>query len=218
MKIHSVNYRFLTFVTVLVFCALPPLFTKQTPHTMFLSWDFPWQALGLALFSVILIYVSRDLVPPFRSPFLKQILFALSVFLLLNISALFFRFLSDHFSGLPETEFNKAGVFSEYVFCILNFIFSAFYEETVYRFFIPECLSKLISKKIQNPKLCFFVTEGTALVLFALGHMYLGFLSVLNAGAAYAVLRFVFKKSGSLIPGTSGHFAYNLFQLLISPF
>ena len=217
MKIHSVNYRFLTFLTVLVFCALPPLFTKQSPDTMFLSWNFPWQTLGLALFSMVLIFLSKDLSSPFHVTFLKQILYGLSVFLVLNVFAFFFRFLSNHFSDLPETQFHKPGVFSEYIFCILNFLFSAFYEETVYRFFIPECLSKLISEKIHNRRLCFFITEGTALLLFALGHMYLGFLSVLNAAFAYIVLRFVFRKSGSLLPGTSGHFAYNLFQLFISP-
>ncbi|MCF0126639.1 MAG: CPBP family intramembrane metalloprotease [Clostridia bacterium] len=56
--------------------------------------------------------------------------------------------------------------------------------------------------------------EIISLILFALGHIYLGLLAVINAAFAYFILRLCYKKTGSLIPGITAHFIYNILQLV----
>src|SRR5574344_888426 len=65
---------------------------------------------------------------------------------------------------------------------ILNFIAgtfcAAFYEEVLYRQYLPETMKALTGKKF--PLLC----EAAVLILFAAGHRYLGFFAVVNAAIA----------------------------------
>ncbi|AEE16722.1 CPBP family glutamic-type intramembrane protease [Treponema brennaborense] len=82
---------------------------------------------------------------------------------------------------------------------------SAFYEETLYRLFLPEALRFLFSKR-RLP------VEAAVVVVFALGHRYLGAAAVLNAACAGVLLRVCTIKTGSVAAGTAAHIAYNTVQ------
>ena len=82
-------------------------------------------------------------------------------------------------------------------------LMSSFFEETVYRFFIPDGLQVLFNGKFIP------LTEICALLFFSLGHRYLGIPGVLNAVLSGAVLRLLFVKTRSIWINTLVHAFYN---------
>ena len=102
--------------------------------------------------------------------------------------------------------------FPQYSLCILIFIFSAFYEEILYRMYLPAVLSKFLNLNFST-RVSASTGEILSIVVFAFSHRYLGYYAVLNAAAAALFLRICYKKSGSIFPGTAAHFLYNIMML-----
>jgi membrane protease YdiL (CAAX protease family) len=121
----------------------------------------------------------------------------------------------NHDSIQNKITFPKS--FVSWIFCSLTFIFSAFFEETIYRLYLPETLKDLLksdSKLLLNKTEIYAVEIFTALI-FALSHRYAGIFSVINALLAHIVLRICQKKSLSIYAGFVAHFAYNMISLLL---
>ncbi|MCR4939391.1 MAG: CPBP family intramembrane metalloprotease [Treponemataceae bacterium] len=94
---------------------------------------------------------------------------------------------------------------SETIYTVLCFSISALYEELLYRQFLPdESLSMIPSKHLRLP------VEILIVLLFALGHIYLGIWAVMNAFVAGCLLRFFCVKTASFLSGFIAHFIYNL--------
>ncbi|MFA6937497.1 MAG: type II CAAX endopeptidase family protein [Treponema sp.] len=104
--------------------------------------------------------------------------------------------------------------FYEWCACVFMLLVGAYYEEVVYRFFVPENLY-LIFGKSKNQKI---IIELTAILLFAFSHMYLGFIAVINAAICGAILRFCFVKTKSVYTGAFAHFLYNLGMYILFTF
>ena len=90
---------------------------------------------------------------------------------------------------------------------------SAFYEETLYRQYIPETLMEIIPKKGKATAL---VSEILSVTLFALAHRYMGFVPVINALISGAILRFSYKKTESIYAGFIAHFTYNALLVVLA--
>ncbi len=110
--------------------------------------------------------------------------------------------------------------FVAWLFCILGFIFSAFYEEVLYRFYLCESIIKFIETKASEKTFTFkrnigLFFEIVIALLFAFSHLYLGWLSVVNAFAAHIILRITYKKSGAIWAGFIAHFIYNIISLIL---
>ncbi len=97
----------------------------------------------------------------------------------------------------------------------------AFYEECLYRAFLPEIPLHILSQtKREFPRK--HEKELTALVeilctiLFAFSHRYMGIAAVVNALLCGIILRLCYKKSGRILCGTMVHFCYNLTLLVFS--
>ena len=99
--------------------------------------------------------------------------------------------------------------FSSWIFLIFTLAAGAFFEEAVYRQFVPETLNLLL-KKWKIP------VEIFSVVIFALAHRYLGWISVFNAAFCGAVLRLCRIKTASIAPSFSAHFIYNLSLIVFS--
>lgn len=137
--------------------------------------------------------------------------------------------------------------FLQWIFLILSFISSAFFEEEIYRQFLPQSLifftkflfskskSNLnsrdfsddsdftknlpnVSKSNKIQNVIIFLIETICVAIFALSHRYLGFISVLNAFFCGIVLRLTCKKTKSIIPGMIAHFSYNFILILFNFF
>lgn len=123
--------------------------------------------------------------------------------------------------------------FLQWIFLILSLASSAFFEEEIYRQFLPQSLIFLSdflvpksnssnfqenskSSKIRNTII--FLIEFLCVVIFAFSHRYLGFISVLNAFFCGIVLRLTCKNTKSIFPGTIAHFSYNFILILFNFF
>lgn len=98
--------------------------------------------------------------------------------------------------------------------CVLAVLAAgAFFEEVLYRQFLPEAVTELAGSTRTA------VSQGAELfsvAAFACAHRYLGWTAVLNASLCGAVLRICRKKTGSVCAGTAAHFAYNSTLVLFS--
>lgn len=93
---------------------------------------------------------------------------------------------------------------------------AAFFEEAVYRRFLPETLCDLTVESSAQCRAPRRASEATCVLLFAFAHAYAGIFSVLNALVSGAVLRLCSLKSGSIVPPFLAHFLYNMILLLLA--
>lgn len=136
---------------------------------------------------------------------------------LLQLAALYFT------SGNTAVQVIMPTSVVGWIFCAATLLFSAFYEEALYRVFLPEVTLVLLSECIiQNPRhfykkqrFCVLTAESISAAIFALSHRYLGVLAVINAAAGYVILRTCLKKTQSIAPGCAAHFIYNILNLLL---
>ncbi len=220
MKLHTPRFRILIFFLMTLIPVLLPLFMIQGTLS-YTEWKFPFQQLYLALFAVIIITQNPEL-PISKTKdeenqkknkgFLYKVTFFICVFAALTVISFTMQKLGNLIVKKSSVDFLRPSDPKAFAFCSLNFLLSAFYEESIYRFFLPEALLFLTSE-VQDQKMMNINCEIIACTLFALGHVYLGVLSVINAAIAYIILRICYKKTGSLVPGIAAHFLYNLSQL-----
>lgn len=114
---------------------------------------------------------------------------------------------------------NKPINFFDYLISIFNLIFAAFFEETIYRFYVPVFLTSYLilnNPKIHGiPKLIFrILIELFVLLIFAFSHRYLGIFSVINAAIAHLIFRLTLIFTNNIFTSTTAHFIYNFYSLL----
>lgn len=213
MKNHSFISKILIFCTVFFIFMLPPVLQGTISEKTFTEWRFSYSALFTALSMGIIYFIYHDFIVlrEEKVPLILQITASISGLCLLLICSLITGFLP--FQG-NEVAVQLPSNFSSICFCLLNFLFSAFSEEVLYRFYAPEILFNLLEKPL-GKKAALTLSEVFVCVMFALGHRYAGFPAVFNSILGYVVLRMTIKKTGSLAMNTSIHFIYNLIQLFI---
>lgn len=220
MKIHSFISHLLVFLTILICCIIPPFFVANNgAGDTFSTWQFPLSQLIFFIIA-ILIYIFFFDFSNQKTTFPKFLIFQifpgiLTLGILFTVS-LILKAVSVYFSRsfFNGTQVSLPENFTGWLFCILNFIFAAFYEEVIYRFFFPESLLYFCSK-ISSKKIFRIICEIISLLVFAFSHLYLGWLSVINAAIGYVVLRVCFKKTKNIFAGFSAHFVYNFICLLL---
>ncbi|MGN0728280.1 CPBP family intramembrane glutamic endopeptidase [Treponema sp.] len=92
---------------------------------------------------------------------------------------------------------------SSWIFVAVTLAAGAFFEEVLYRQYLPETLATLLGER-KIP------AEILSVLLFALAHRYLGWISVLNAVLCGAFLRLCRVKTGAVVSSAAAHFLYNL--------
>lgn len=106
-----------------------------------------------------------------------------------------------------EEVFFPNGNISAWIFLIFALAAGAFFEEVLYRQFVPETLHFLLKK--WKP-----LVEIFSVLIFAFAHRYLGWISVCNAVLCGAVLRICRIKTDSIVPSAVSHFLYNLLLII----
>ena len=101
------------------------------------------------------------------------------------------------------------GVFS-WISFIIAILVASFYEESLYRFYVPECLNFLLGKKF------YLANEILALIFFAFAHSYMGAMGVTNAFFSGIILRKCFLQTKNLYLNAMIHFLYNFFAVIVS--
>ena len=224
MKINSFRLHFSIFFIILLFFVIPPCFSLSPSSSQFTVWSFPFINLFYALIAFLIYFFfnddSRFSLVFFPFLFSLALLLCASFFiksLSIFFSDVFFQKTESSFLAESDIQILRPQNFSSWIFCILTFLFSAFYEEVIYRFFIPDSLILFASKKLSSKAVsfCCVGSEIITALLFAAAHIYLGLFSVLNALAAHVILRLIYKKYGLLIPVFLAHFCYNIISLML---
>lgn len=159
-----------------------------------------------------------------KKPFFVYSSCALVSFGILCLSSVIFESASYFFrigGGIQKIIFPSS--FLGWINFFFGVIFAAFFEEVIYRFYLPRAFREIFGKiKIfrnsdvaQNNQRLSVFCEGLALLLFGLGHIYLGILGFLNALVCGAALRFCMIKTKSLWIPFGIHAIYNFLSFLI---
>ncbi len=213
MKKHTLLSDLAVFLLIIFLFIVPPFFAAaiSSARPLFSVWSFPWYQLILSFLSGLLLLFYYE-----KSGRLSLNVFpVLFTFGMLFTVSLFCRFLSEITgSYAADIEVAKPGSSTQWIFCLLNFLCAAFYEEVLYRFYFIDELFLLITRK-RNWRGSLLLCEAAGLLCFAFAHIYLGWISVLNAALAHVFLRLCFKKFGKLWPCVLSHFIYNVISLIL---
>ena len=233
MKINSFVTEILFFSIISLFFVIPPLFVNA-PSVQHIDFTlFSVQNLShfvIAIFIFVFYKKSVENDEKFTTKILKYLIYFFVIFILLfgisficNFSAQ--KLLNSENSFVNSQVFveNPQGFF-DFLICIFNLLFAAFFEEVIYRFYIPFGIKNFLFRKVfdENQSKSYTIFEKSILLfieivtmlIFSFSHKYLGIFSVVNAAVAHLVLRFSFIRSKSLIPSTLAHFFYNFVSLM----
>lgn len=233
MKIHSFVTEILFFSIISLFFVIPPLFVNA-PSVQHIDFTlFSVQNLSHFLIAVFIFVFYKKSVEndeQISTKILKYLIYFVVIFILLfgisficNFSAQ--KLLNSENSFVNSQVFveNPQGFF-DFLICIFNLLFAAFFEEVIYRFYIPFGIKNFLFRKVfdENQSKSYTIFEKSILLfieivtmlIFSFSHKYLGIFSVVNAAVAHLVLRFSFIRSKSLIPSTLAHFFYNFVSLM----
>ena len=202
------------FALVLAFLVLPPIFFQagmEAPKTATPS--FSAQTYALALLAFFIYYIHRNVyIIRFQKKWTKMQVFIASGECLVCFGSLCVVSVLLELAGylLGESgEIQKAALphsLNSWVVFISGMVCAAFYEEVVYRFYLPEAMRHLFSRFPKIPQLAL---EAVAVALFALGHIYLGALGFLNAAICGTILRLFVWRTHSLWCSLIPHALYN---------
>lgn len=210
MKNKSIFFEILIFSLIFIFIIIPPFFAAAPlPDSPLFTWTFPYRQLGLALFCLVLFILSRELNT--KKGFFFSGLFALTFMFMVS---LIIKYVTKDY-GTPYKNPLPDGTL-QWLFCLLTFLFSALYEEIIYRFYFSDALKRLIEyTPLKNEKLIYWISEIAGYLVFAFAHLYLGFAAVINAAFAHWALRFLYKKTNFIWNCVLVHFLYNIISLIL---
>ncbi len=213
MKKHSLLSDIAIFLLIIFIFIVPPFFTSavSSAKPLFNGWGFPWYQILLALLGALLLFFYYE-----KSGKRTLVVFpVLFTFGMLFATSLFCRFLAE-VTGLYDGQIvvTKPQCLLEWIFCLVNFLCAAFYEEVLYRFYFIDQLFLLITRK-KEWRASRLLCEALGLLCFAFAHLYLGWISVLNAALAHVFLRLCFKRFGKFWPCVASHFIYNVISLIL---
>ncbi len=92
-----------------------------------------------------------------------------------------------------------------------NLSAGVFYEEALYRLFLPDTAIYLAGGKKNMTVIC----EALCIMIFAFSHRYLGIPAILNAAICGLVLRVTKNRTKSIVPSTLAHLLYNILQTIL---
>lgn len=218
------KYIIIEFIAILVFLIIPPLLvnpgTAATIANNGKISPFLFLRLIIAIFlyyqQIYIIKKSKKQQNGPKESFRKLILF-------LSWSALCFGILMIIQAGMQALSMvlpveykenalnlNLDGI--DWMIMLFNLLAGAFYEEVIYREFLPETLLSFSKDR----KAAIIMIECACVLVFALSHRYLGILAVINALLGGIILRVCRRKSHGIWAGTLAHFLYNAILLIFT--
>ena len=234
MKIHSFVTEILFFSIISLFFVIPPLFVnapsvQHIDFTLFSVQNFSHFVIAVFIFVFYKKLVEND--EQISTKILKYLIYFVVIFILLFGISFICNFSAQKLLN-SENSFVNSQVFVEipqgffdFLMCIFNLLFAAFFEEVIYRFYIPFGIKNFLFRTVfdENQSKSYTIFEKSILLfieivtmlIFSFSHKYLGIFSVVNAAVAHLVLRFSFIRSKSLIPSTLAHFFYNFVSLML---
>lgn len=217
---------YLVFLSICTVLIIPSLFTISSKNNL-PDFSITYYKVLLFIFAFAIYYQYEFSKAQYKFSLVTLLINLGKIFLFFGIlifvqtiinSIFYFIFKTD----LVNIDFNFN--FFSVLSVILNFLILAFYEETLYRLYLPESLKTifediyniLFHKKNNNFKQKYesftkIILEVLCIFLFAIPHYYLGWNAVINAFICGFVLRICYLKNKTILIGTFSHFFYNCF-------
>ena len=223
MKLHSFFIETAIFSVVLIFFVLPPLFFTGA-HDF--SWRFPYTQILYAFFAAgLLHHKGKLLVRSYtKMQFVRDSADIWTAFGALCVTSALMQLIVFFAGDSPV----RPQIFPEtpiaFVFCLIGFACSAFFEEAIFRVFLPDGAKNIAARAhsftkggtgLPVPAPLSAAIEIVVALCFALSHRYLGIPGALNALAAHFFLRRCYVKTSALWTNTAAHFLYNVLQLVL---
>lgn len=230
MKKHAPVVQILTFFMILSFFILPSLFISNINNAAqsFSKWNFPvYQVLTGSFFLLFYIFYiggNQSKIISKHSTVISKIIY-ISFTVVFTLSLLFFNCLIFKSISLlfpdkiTDLSIAKPDSFTAFLFCLINFLFSACYEEVLYRGYLCDSVLSFFNLNFKTgskaQKTIVLIIEIICTILFAIPHYYGGLLSVLNAVTAHIILRVIYLKTGNLYSNIVAHWLYNVLILFV---
>ncbi len=240
MKYHYLKSEIIIFLIVLIFLVLPPCFVLNNPSytdSPLSYFNFTWifsifgyiyyrdrssknnkSDLNEGLSETDIIKTNEN--PAFKTR-IKTFFFKFIIPVLFCLAALFsLLFMMNAIASLIDYKQNIYSIQKSdenyiWLYKSLSYLLIAsFSEEFIYRYYFPDMLHHIINHKYDN-KTVTFVCEFLTCILFAFGHLYAGFLSVIFAGLSHLIFRSVYKQTGNIFVTFVSHFIYNTIVLIL---
>lgn len=236
MKKHSFVSQIVIFSAIFLCFILSPFFVNSNnfDKNSFTTWDFPFQQMIMAIFAfVFFLFYIKDSENKTQKDdknqknykfwkiynFFASVVFGVSILFFIS---LIFKIISLKLSvslDLENTsnsiEVLKPSSFLQIFFAILTFLFSATYEEVIYRAYFTDALLNIFYEKSSNKILLRIIFEILGILVFAFAHFYAGILSVLNAAFAHCVLRMIYIYHKNIYGNIFAHCIYNILTLFV---
>lgn len=190
-------------------------------QTQTISWDFPYVALfNFIIFLGVYIFYSDDIYILNKTNIFKYLISIIGCFSLLEITSLLLNIICLKINCIDENInlFSKPTTFLEQFYCILNFIFASFYEEILYRFYLPQIMLSIFDKfktSEKREKIIKITIEIIIALIFAFSHLYMGIFPVINAFIAHFILRYFYVKSKNILCSFIPHCIYNIVSMIL---
>lgn len=222
MKLHRFFFEILVFFAIFIALVLPPITNVQRDTLLQFQWNLPLNYIFLGTIAFFIysyeVYKKKqnELSNEKSNNKIKTFILA-TIFTF--ISLFIIAFILESVAFLTKQNQQNVTIFpinskKELFYCILKFCLAAFYEEVMYRLYLPEQLKRFF-KNTQNKITQIYIPEIITIILFALGHKYLGIFAVINACIACVILRICYLKTKNIFAGTIAHFMYNFVSLLL---
>lgn len=220
MKKKSLSH--ILFFFVLFIIVLPPIvgqFFLDRPDELVVYYPLSvFILVGISFFIYIFSlkgFVFEKTVEGKKQPFFVYSSNALVCFGFICLTSVLFEALA-WFLGVKSGIHNV--VFPESFLGFVNFffgvIFAAFSEEVIYRFYLPAAFKEILSRKIHDNQRLSVFCEVLSLLLFSLGHIYLGIFGFLNALICGIALRYCMVRTKSIWTSFAVHTVYNFLSFL----
>ena len=226
MKTHSFLIKIIIFSSVLGLFVVPPLFVKS-PNDF--SWNFPYIGILYASAAGVLYFAEKTKKSQYK--FINFIKDSANMWIalgeicitaaIIELGAVFLKYKNPvQCSIFPNTPIS-------FLFCMMSFACSAFYEEVIFRSFLPESSKEIVStiinfcKNGESDKLPLFFSyllEIAVCLTFAFSHRYLGIPAILNAAFAHIFFRICYIKTSSIWTNTTAHFIYYSLTLFLKKY
>lgn len=207
------RYILIEFLLVLAFLAVPPVFVSEGTG-LSKAGTFNVAMLYQLLISLVLFFQFYKLKPAEKNN-AKIFKFLFHGTVTLGILMIIFAVMQSIELLFPDSDLKSQNFMPEIngplsiLFMVFTVLCGAFYEEVIYRQFLPEFMALIAGDRIKR-KIIFYGTEFLALLLFALAHRYQGWISVVNSFLCGTILRLCYRKASSVLPGAAAHAVYNL--------
>lgn len=219
---------FLVFFLICLFLVIPPLIPADTTENS-LNFSISWLKIALFVLAVMIFWYFEFSGRKYTVNKISILFASGKVFLYFGmliavnviISSVTYMLTKDISFKI---DFNASP--SGLIHAFINFFISAFYEEALYRLYLPCCVNELFinifckenknnsETQLYRKKIIQIFVEIICILIFAFSHINSGYNAVINALISGTILRIAVLKNKTILIGCISHFLYNSFIFL----